>query len=578
MPGLSKYRPFKFIIVIIAGLAVIINPSIAQDLERIDKKNPVKVTGGLNATQTFYSASGIQNRRDPYFWMLNANLNFNLFGVLDVPLSATFSQQNRSYTQPFNQYGISPRYKSVTGHFGYRSMQFSQFTLGGNIFLGAGIDIAPSTSFVKWSAMYGRFTKAVDTFATDGVISGQPAYERWGWGTKVTLGKELQKRSYDIILFNARDQATSISDAIADSFGLKPAENFVGGLVTRQAITEQLYFDIEYAMSAYTEDIRIQDSDLAKYKYANNLGPFLTTNVSTQVNKALLANLTYNAKLYQVRFSYRRIDPEYKTMGSVYLNNDIEDISGNLGWRMFKNKMNMSVGAGVQKNNLDDAQASKMNRFIGSVNWSYVVSQKLNLNATYSNFTSNTRMNYERISGNQLGLNQNIDSLRYNQITNSASAGINYNTGNQTIRHVVFTNGNYQKANDTQENNSIFYNINSGYQFGLVPQGLNVTLSATYNNSDIKEINTKSVGPNLGVSKLLFKKKIRSTLGATHLQTYSNGDLTGTNSMLRFSNSYKKGKHHTVSMDLTYLTRSVKAGTGTSFSEFRGSLIYGFTF
>jgi hypothetical protein len=265
-------------------------------------------------------------------------------------------------------------------------------------------------------------------------------------------------------------------------------------------------------------------------------------------------------------------------MGSVYLNNDIEDISGNLGWRMFKNKMNMFVGAGVQKNNLDDAQASKMNRFIGSVNWSYVVSQKLNLNATYSNFTSNTRMNYERISGNQLGLNQNIDSLRYNQITNSASAGINYNTGSQIIRHVVFTNGNYQKANDTQENNSVFYNVNSGYQFGYVPIGLNVTLSATYNNSDIKEINTKSVGPNLGVSKHLFKKKIRSTIGATHLQTYSNGDLTGTNSMLRFSNSYKKGKHHTVSMDLTYLTRSVKAGTGTSFSEFRGSLIYGFTF
>jgi hypothetical protein len=246
----------------------------AQDLEQLDKKKPIKVTGGLNATQTFYSASGIQNRRDPYFWMLNANLNFNLFGVLDVPLSATFSQQNRSYTQPFNQYGLSPRYKSVTGHFGYRSMQFSQFTLGGNIFLGAGIEVAPSTSFVKWSAMYGRFTKAVDTFATDGVISGQPAYERWGWGTKVTLGKELQKRSYDIILFNARDNPTSISNAIADSFGLKPAENFVVGLVTRQAITEQLNFDIEYALSAFTEDMRIQESEVEKYKYTNSLGPF----------------------------------------------------------------------------------------------------------------------------------------------------------------------------------------------------------------------------------------------------------------------------------------------------------------
>ena len=74
----------------------------AQDLGNIDKKNPIKISGGINATQTFYNAWGIQNRRDPYYWLLNANLNFNILGV-SIPVSATFSQQSKSFTQPFNQ-------------------------------------------------------------------------------------------------------------------------------------------------------------------------------------------------------------------------------------------------------------------------------------------------------------------------------------------------------------------------------------------------------------------------------------------------------------------------------------------
>lgn len=549
-----------------------------QDLGNIDKKNPVKVTGGFSATQTFYHAWNITNRRDPYYFLLNGNLNFDILGVY-VPISATVSsqQKNVTYSQPFNMYGLSPRYKAVTVHLGYRSMQFSNFTLGGNIFYGAGIEVVPSNSFVKASAMYGRFAKAVSAETTESTVTGEPAYERWGYGSKITLGRQIN-RQFDLIAFHGKDSPGSVSSQIADSFGIKPAENLVLGIVTRQAITEQLSFDIEYAFSAYTEDVRMGGQEVATNKFYNNLNPVFNPNVSTQFNKAVLGNLTYSHSKYQVRLSYRRIDPEFKTMGSVFLNNDLEDITGNLGWRMFKNKMNISVGAGVQKNNLDNALASRMNRVIGNVNWSYLISKKLSVNATYSNFTSNTKINNSRISYNQLGLNQNEDSLAYNQVTNSASGGINYNSGSETVRHVVFGNGNYQRANDNKENSSVFYNINSGYQSNIIPAGLNVTIAASYNHSIISENISQSTGPNLSIGKLLFKKKVRSTIGATYLQTYSNGELTGTNSMVRFSNSYKKGKHHVVAMDMTYMLREVNAGSGKSFKEFRGNLIYGFIF
>lgn len=559
------------------GILFIISNGKTQDLNAIDKKNPIKVTGGLNATQTFYQANGIQNRRDPYYWLLNANLNFKILGIIDVPLSASISQQNRSYTQPFNMYGISPRYKAVTVHAGYRSMQFSNFTLGGNIFLGGGVEVAPENSWIKGSVMYGRFTKGVSIAETQGVVSGTPAFERWGYGTKITIGRK-QDRQFDFVAFHGKDNFTSIPTKVADSFNLKPAENMVVGIVTRQSITEKILVDVEYTMSAYTQDTRMSHEEVEKNKVYNNLGPLFTANVSTQFNKAILGNLTYNARLYQFRISYRRIDPEFKTMGSVFLNNDIEDITGNLGWRMFKNKMNISTGAGVQRNNLDNNLASNMNRFIGNITCAFMVSKKLNLNANYSNFIANTKINNSRINPNQLTLTQNADSLAYNQVTNSASVGFNYTTGNEKIKHSLFSNGNYQKANDNHNNSSIFYNVNTGYQHTFVPIGFNLTLSANYNTSFIKDINTKSLGPNLSVSKQLFKKVLRTTLGVTYLQTYANEIKTGTNSMFRFSNTVKKGKNHSITMDLVYMTTNMISSTGTSFNEFRGNLVYGFIF
>jgi hypothetical protein len=563
-------------VIIFCGLQITSSSiSEAQDLSGIDKKKPIKITGGINATQTAYSARGIENRRDPYYWMLNANLNFDIFGIY-IPFSATVSQQNKSFTQPFNQYGISPKYKSVTAHLGYRSMQYSTFSLAGNIFLGGGVEIAPSKSLLKFSSMYGRFSKAVSVQENEGLVSGQPAFERWGYGSKLTFGN--QSRNIDLILFHGQDKASSIPGIIADSFKIKPAENLVLGVNTRQSISKKITFDMEYALSAYTEDTRLESSEVQKYKLVNKLGPFFTANISSQFNKAILGNITYTDKLFQFRIAYRRIDPEFKTMGSVFLNNDLEDITGSLAWRMLKNKMNMSVGSGVQRNNLDDVLSSGMNRFLGSVNCSYIISKKLNMNVSYSNFTSNTKINNSRISMNQLGLIQNMDSLKYNQITNSANGGINYNTGNKTIKHIMFCNGGYQKANDNHGNGSVFYNVISGYQFGFIPIGLNITFSANYNNSIIKEMNTKSLGPNLSLSKMLFKKIIRSTLSLTHLKTFNNAELSGTNTMFRFSNSLKMGKHHNISADITLLHRNIQTGSAKSFSESRGSLIYGYTF
>src|SRR3954462_6860262 len=67
----------------------------AQDVENVLKQKPVKVSGGVSATTTLYNAQGIANRRDPFYWMLNANLNFNILGIIQAPFSMTLSEQSK---------------------------------------------------------------------------------------------------------------------------------------------------------------------------------------------------------------------------------------------------------------------------------------------------------------------------------------------------------------------------------------------------------------------------------------------------------------------------------------------------
>ncbi len=109
----------------------IVSFSSAQDLSAVSIKKPLEMSGGINATTTFYNAVGIQPRRDPYFWMFNANLNLKLLGVIDAPFSATLTSQNKEFSQPGNFTGISPKYKWITVHAGYRSLNFSQFSYSG---------------------------------------------------------------------------------------------------------------------------------------------------------------------------------------------------------------------------------------------------------------------------------------------------------------------------------------------------------------------------------------------------------------------------------------------------------------
>ena len=100
----------------------------AQDLGSIGKPNPLSVNGGISINQIGYGAVGIDSRRDPYSYFASGNLTLSLYGW-SVPFTFSYSNQQSSFSQPFNQYSLHPTYKGFTGHFGNTSMTFSPYTL-----------------------------------------------------------------------------------------------------------------------------------------------------------------------------------------------------------------------------------------------------------------------------------------------------------------------------------------------------------------------------------------------------------------------------------------------------------------
>jgi hypothetical protein len=158
--------------------------SFSQNLEKVGKKDMVKVNGGLNYSSVFYNADGIPSRRQPFTWFLNGNLNVT---ILDVSLPFTFNYSNNqvAYTQPFNIQSFNPTYKWIKGYAGITSMQFSQYTLAGHIFAGGGIELTPKN--FKFAAMYGRLKKAVE-FDAETNSDVNMSYKRMGYGAwRVTI-------------------------------------------------------------------------------------------------------------------------------------------------------------------------------------------------------------------------------------------------------------------------------------------------------------------------------------------------------------------------------------------------------
>lgn len=473
----------------------------AQDLGNLNTDDPIKVSGNLNVRTIFYNANGIENRRRPFSYIINGGPTVSIYDF-HIPISFVFSEQERNFRQPFNQIGMSPTYKWVTVHAGYRNITFSPYTMAGHTILGAGVELNPG--LLRFGFLYGRLNRATAVDTTSGSL--EPfAFTRRGYALKAGVGKE--DRFIDFTMVKAKDDSTSASGDLPFYRPLTPAENIALGISTRITFLKKFFWEGEGGISIFTQDInssiRMDSLDVLPRSIQNSLSGLMNINGSTEFYSAFHTSLGYREKHYSFRLQYRRVDPRYQSMGAYFFNNDVENITITPTAVFLKNKVRFNGSLGFQRDNLQNQKQATAKRVIGSANVSSDFTEKLGMDLNFTNFTNSQRSQTILLA----------DSFLIAQTTRNLSITPRYIHTTPTANHVIILSFNRMELMDqnmrTAENNNIESNhIFLNYQLSLNEKNTSFTLNL--NSTKIQLFNglNSNEGVTIGIQKRMMERKL----------------------------------------------------------------------
>ena len=558
-----KKGEFKYVVVLILIFHTFLVR--AQDLENIRNEKPVVLTGQLSQVGQTYSVWGIAPRNQAFGYTTSGNLNFKLYGV-DIPFSFVYSSQELSYNQPFNQFGLSPTYRWIKVHLGYRSMSFSPYTLSNVIFLGAGVELTPGK--FRFAAMYGRFNRKA---LVDSLSPGNAgAYRRMGYAVKMGVGSE--RNYFDVNFLKAVDDTSGLYE-LRSRCGLTPAENIVLGVSSKISFTQALTLEVNGAVSAYSRDIT-SDTITDENAIVNSINKIFLLRTSSQFFTAGQALLAYKHKLFNMKLQYTRVDPDYKSMGISYIQRDIENVTAGGGVYFWKRKLTISGSFGIGRDNLNSRRTAQTNRTIGSFSVSVNPSPRYGSDFQYSNYG---------ISQKKV-LSNFRDSLKIYQNSKNISWNNRYNiigTSNTQSLYILLS---YQEMRDLNDLSIMKvdyqnYMTNAGYMFSL-NTGLALGGSFLYNKMVSKIQNIETLGPIINVSKV-FSKKVN--VGATYTLNFQLKDHSkqSTINNIGCNASYTPFPRNILSAGMNYISNKYAQGMSAganSFRELRCTLTYSYNF
>lgn len=545
-----------------------------QDFTNVGKAKWVKVSGGVSANSVFYE--GVSNR-DPFTYFLNGNININIKGVYNMPLSFSYSNQEFDTNRPFsfNRLSINPSYKWIATHIGDVSVSFSPYTLNGHQFTGLGIDLTPPDKPFKISTMYGRLLKESEFIADD--ENSIPAFKRIGLGFKFSY--QFKNFDANLITFKAKDDVNSLQNQIPIALGITPKDNAVASLEINTTLLKKANVHIEYASSLITEDLNTQGSSVS----SSPLAFLVDDNITSTSYNAYNLNLDYPVAKGSLGVGYERIDPNYRTLGAYFFNNDLENITANASQSIFNSKVNISVNIGLQKDDLENKKSSQLQRVVSSYNADYSPNEKLNISAGYSNFRSFTNIKNQFDEINQINPIDNIDTLDFQQLSQNANLNFSYQLKRTKIVSKNFNlslsaqvSANEQNGQATEGGESNFYNASSGYNLSYPKKTLGVNSSLNVSFNTFGEEESITIGPSVAVNKQFFEKKLRTNFTTSYNQNRNNGEKISEVINLRINGGYVYKKKHNFSLSL--LSQFRNSETIESTSDFTATFSYNYSF
>jgi hypothetical protein len=515
----------------------------AQNIGALKGQDPVSFHGSLGAGMDFYNSNETYPTRDPFAWNLYGSFTPSFYGF-SLPFSFVITQYSKSYTTPFAQLGISPSYKWIKLHLGYRSIAFSPLVFDGQSFLGAGIELSPKGFY--FGAFYGRLNAAISEDTTYGHTL-QPQYARMGYGLKIGVGNSKNNISFQV--FHAKDDSGSIHRVYDSLTTILPQENSVAGASWHFTFLRKLSFTGDLAGSLLNRDQSYEQIDsIGYYKIPRLVQKLMPINYSSVFSYAGQAQLSLLLKNFNASAGYRRIQPDFVSLGVPYALNDLEMINGNIGTSLDKGRISMNAAYNSQHNDLSHMLSSSLLTRTGNVSLNAFVNRHLNVNMNLTGVQV-----YQRD-----GLLKLSDSVRMNQFMFTATLSPSLNFADETRQHTIGASVSYTDLDDHNPvtaaqtgGNNFSSSLNYALFFSKVYWGLNVT--AIYSQYGQGENKYQSAGLNAGANAQLLKAHnwmVQGSIG--YFLNHDTGSPAGNNTTFSFSSSYGL-KTHSLSVYVSYI-------------------------
>ncbi len=341
------------------------------------------------------------------------------------------------------------------------------------------------------------------------------------------------------------------------------------------------------AVSGSTPNITADTFELGSaYQYrkllnfANN---FINVNASTTASVAGQSSLSFYSRYYNASFNYRRVQPNFNSLGTPYMINDIELLSLTNNFSVVKGKLNINTGISHQHNNLDKKLNNELQTWSGNVGMNAILSKHLNVNVTYFGYTLKQKENIEKLT----------DSARMQQSISQFSATASYHLSTATKLHFISGNLNLSSLDNNNflagpHTNSRNLSSSVGYTLGLAKTPYNFSALGLYNQYKQDSTAYQSYGVNIGSSVALLKKKnlnLQGNVGYFYNRFTGNGAAVNNSNVTYSLNTGYAANRHSFNLFVNYLYTPPKLINNTinktfqyaaAFKSFAASISYNY--
>lgn len=520
----------------------------------------VELTGSFSAQASVYSTNNSFSRREPFSWRIYGNPRVKA-GDFDIPMNIILGSYEDRLRQAYNKFGMSPKYKEIiVVHLGHSNVNFSPLVLGGKTILGAGFEL--NAKKFRAGFMYGRFDRAVQI---DSLSFGLPTYKRSGYATKIGYG--TRSNYIDLVFLKARDDEHSLENVPLNK-PVAPAENAVIGLTVRQRILKNFHFRLDAALSAFSRDTRVREIEDPDIFIAKAMQVVIPIRISNQYLTGIRGSLEYRKQTYALGLEYDRIEPDFQSMGTWFIRNDIERISAFGRVRTLQNKLNISARAGFQRNNILNDRSFSNVQNIGNLDISFIPNNTWSYTLSYSSFL--TRQTMELLGRDDSTM---LDQNMHN-ISGSAAYRWNATQKRHTLSGLLSYQNNKDRAKETNQRVYSGFNTQLRYRIDITDIRVYVSPAFVFNYYQFAGANTTRYSPSLILGKSFFDQKMTAYFNSGISFSLLDGQRQKTVYRNIFNLSYKVMKKQTLSLRLSLMNNRGSATGAATVTEFQGDLIY----